>query len=236
MDFLLFIKDHFWHAFPILVCGGVAVAIIIERTWALFLYLPMRNPDGFFDRIATLVMKAQFAEAIKLCEKYQRKPTANVALTALTRAHLPESVIHDGLQLSLNKATGAIQRRTSYLATIANVATLLGLFGTIAGLIASFEAVGHADAQQKSALLSAGIATAMNATMLGLAVAVPCMIAYAILMNRTNAFIAELEQAAVRSIDIMKQRFYASELVRSPAATSSADEEPAEEKITRKAA
>jgi biopolymer transport protein ExbB len=231
MEFFSFIRDHFWHAFPILLCGGIAVAITIERFWALFVYLPLMHADAFFDRISGFVMKAQFAEAVKLCEMNKRKPTANVVLSALTRAHLPESVIHDGLQLSLQKATRSIQTRTAYLATIANVATLLGLFGTIAGLIASFEAVGHADAQQKSALLAAGIATAMNATMLGLGVAVPCMIVYAILMNKTSAFMAELEHTAVKSLDIMKQRFYSSELVQSPFATSDK-----EERTSRKAA
>lgn len=232
MEFLNFITEHFWHAFPILVCGAIAMAITIERFWALFLYLPMNNAEGFFDQIAGYIMKAQFSEAVKLCEMNNRKPTANVTLAALTRAHLPESVIQDGLQLAVQKAMRTIQKRTPYLATIANVATLLGLFGTIAGLIASFQAVGHADAQQKSALLAAGISTAMNATMMGLGVAVPCMIVYAILMNRTSAMIAELEHTAVKSLDILKQRFYASEYVQP--VTHLSDHK--EEKGSRKAA
>jgi biopolymer transport protein ExbB/TolQ len=223
MEFLNFIKEHFWHAAPILACGGCAVTIVIERFWALFLYLPMRNAERFLEKVSQHVMKAQFPEAVKLCEMNKRKPLANIALAALTRAHLPESLIYDGIQLSVQKCTRSIQKRTPYLATIANVATLLGLFGTIAGLIQSFEAVGHADAQQKSALLAAGIATAMNATMLGLGVAVPCMITYSMLMNRTGDLIADLEQTAVRSLDILKQRFYSSELVQSPVADSSDD-------------
>jgi biopolymer transport protein ExbB/TolQ len=105
------------------------------------------------------------------------------------------------------------------LATIANVATLLGLFGTIAGLVQSFEAVGHADAQQKSALLSAGIATAMNATMLGLGVAIPCMIAFSFLMNRSNRLVADLEESSVQITDALKQRFYASEFIENRKAT-----------------
>jgi biopolymer transport protein ExbB len=94
-----------------------------------------------------------------------------------------------------------VQKRTVFLATIANVATLLGLFGTIAGLIQAFEAVGAADAQQKSALLAQGISTAMNATMLGLAVAIPCMIAFSFLMNRTNQLTGDIEQSAIRALD-----------------------------------
>ena len=70
---------------------------------------------------------------------------------------------------------------------------------------------GHADAQQKSALLAAGISTAMNATMLGLAVAIPCMVAFSFLMNRTNQLTSDIEQSAVRAMDILKQRYYAAE-------------------------
>jgi hypothetical protein len=97
------------------------------------------------------------------------------------------------------------------VATIANVATLLGLLGTIAGLIHSFEAVGHADAQQKAALLAAGISTAMNATMLGLGVAIPCMVAFSFLVNRQNQLIGDVDQSAVQILDILKQRYYAAE-------------------------
>lgn len=233
MEFLNFIRDHFWHAFPILLAGGIAVALTLERFWSLFIDSPLRDSERFFEKISGLVMKAQFGEAVKLCEGYARKPMANILHAALTRAHLPESVVHDGIQLSLQRNTRQIQKRTAYLATVANVATLLGLFGTIAGLIQSFEAVAHADAQQKSALLSAGIATAMNATMLGLGVAIPCMVVYSLLMNRTNVLISELEQTAVRSVDILKQRFYTSELI-SPAGGSASGS--GEQEKPRKAA
>jgi len=161
-------------------------------------------------------MKTDIAEAARLCDKYRRKPVANVVKAALQRAHLPEGLIRDGIQLSLQNCTRAILKRTSFLATIANVSTLLGLFGTVAGLIQSFQAVAHADAQQKSALLSAGIATAMNATMLGLGIAIPCMIVFSLFTNRTNSLIADLESAAVRTHDILKQRFYSSEFIKSP--------------------
>jgi biopolymer transport protein ExbB/TolQ len=126
----------------------------------------------------------------------------------LLRAHQPESLIENSLEIAIHEAQQSIQKRTAFLSTIANVATLLGLFGTIAGLIHSFEAVGQADPQQKSALLAAGISTAMNATMMGLAVAIPCMVAFSFLMNQSNRIVAEVEQSAVRILDLLKQRFY----------------------------
>jgi biopolymer transport protein ExbB/TolQ len=206
-----FIRTGFWHVVPILLVGAIAVAIILERTRALFSVYPIKNTREFYDKLSDLVVAGKVAEAISLCDRYQQKPVAQVIKQALLRAHQPETLIEHGLQIAVGEATQSIQRRTSFLATIANVATLLGLFGTIAGLIASFEAVGHADPQQKATLLAAGISSAMNATMLGLAVAIPCMVAFSFLMNRTNKLIGDVDGSAVRALDILKQRFYAAE-------------------------
>lgn len=213
MDFITFIKTNFFHVAPILFLGAAALAIIIERFHVLYVISPIKDMEGFFHHVSELVMKSMIPEAIAYCDQQKEKPAAKVTKAALSRAHLPENLIQDGVQIALHKCTQALTKRTSFLATIANVATLLGLFGTIAGLVQSFEAVGHADAQQKSALLSAGIATAMNATMLGLGVAIPCMIAFSFLMNRCNRLVADLEESSVQITDALKQRFYASEFI-----------------------
>ncbi len=210
-NFFEFLRTGFWHIAPLLVAAVFAVAIIAERMRALYNIYPIKDTQGFFDKLTDLVMAGKLGEAIALCDRFPSKPLAQIAKQALLRAHQPESLIEHGIQLAVGDATAAIQKRTAFLATIANVATLLGLFGTIAGLIHSFEAVGHADAQQKGALLAAGISTAMNATMLGLGVAIPCMIAFSFLMNRQNRLIGEVDQGAVRVLDILKQRYYAAE-------------------------
>lgn len=211
MNFIEFIKNNLMHVLPILISGAIGVAIVLERLNALFQSYPIHDLDGFFKQISNLVMVGKIQDAVRVCEQYPKKPVAKVVKTALLRSHMPETVIEDGLHIAVSDATQSIQRRTSFLATIANVATLMGLMGTILGLINSFDAVGHADAQQKSALLSAGIATAMNATMLGLGVAIPCMIAFSFLMSRSNQLIAQIEDASVKSLDILKQRFYSTE-------------------------
>ncbi len=206
-----FLRTSFWHVLPILIAGAFAAAIVIERLRALYSTYPIRDTQGFFDKLTDLVMAGKLGEAVALCDRFTAKPAARVAKQALLRAHQPDALIEHGVQLALGEATQAIQKRTSFLATIANVATLLGLFGTIAGLIHSFEAVGHADAQQKAALLAAGISQAMNATLLGLAVAIPCMVAFSFLISRTNRLVADVDDAAIRTIDLLKQRYYAAE-------------------------
>lgn len=209
--FFDFLRTSFFHVAPILLAGVIGIAIIVERSRALFSVYPVKDSRSFFDRLTELVLSGKMSEAVSLCEKYPEKPVAQIARQGLVRANQPESLIEHGLQLAVGEATQRIQKRTAFLATIANVATLLGLFGTIAGLIASFEAVGSADPQQKSALLAAGISQAMNATMMGLGVAIPCMIAFSFLMNRTNRLVAEVDHAAVHVNDILKQRYYAVE-------------------------
>lgn len=209
--FFDFVRQNFMHVAPILAAGAIAIAIIAERSRALFQVYPIQDQQGFFDKVTDLVLAGKNQDAVALCDRFPAKPTARVVKQALLRAHQPEALIEAGLQIAVGESTQAIQKRTNFLATIANVATLLGLFGTIAGLIQSFEAVGHADPQQKSALLAAGISTAMNATMMGLGVAIPCMIAFSFLMNRTNRLLADIEQSAIRTLDILKQRYYQAE-------------------------
>ena len=159
-----------------------------------------------------MVLSDRLAEAVAMCERYKSKLVPQVVREALLRAHQPELMIEDGLAIVVSEAMEKLQKRTQFLATIANVSTLLGLLGTIIGLIQSFEAVGSASAQTRSALLAQGISVAINATMLGLAVAIPCMIAYSYLMNRTNRIATEIDQAAVRILDLLRQRYYAAEL------------------------
>jgi biopolymer transport protein ExbB len=203
-----FIKENFWHVMPILVAAVLAIAIVMERLRALFVTYPMHDRKQFFDRLRGYIMADRLMDAIALCNVYESKPMAQVVREGLIRGHQPEEMVADGLALAVSEASQRITQRTAYLATIANVATLLGLFGTIAGLIQSFEAVGSANASEKSALLAAGISTAMNATMLGLGVAIPCMVAFSFLMNRTNRMSAELDQAAIRTMDLLRQRYY----------------------------
>ncbi len=209
--FLTFISENLEHVAPILIAAALALVITIERTRALLFAYPLRGSAAFFDRIRNMVMSDRINEAIVLCDLYKEKPVVSVVKEGLIRAHQPENIIEHGLQIAVSEAMDRVQKGTSFLATIANVATLLGLFGTILGLIQSFEAVGNANAQQRSTLLANGISTAMNATMMGLAVAIPCMIAFSYLINRSNRLQTEIDRSAVKILDLLKQRYYSSD-------------------------
>jgi biopolymer transport protein ExbB len=208
-----FCIEHFSHVAPILIAGALGIIITLERYVALTMSYPMANSDAFFERLRLMIMKDQIKDAVALCERFRNKPAARIVREGLMRAHQPESLIESGLEIVISESTEKIQARTAYLGTIANVATLFGLFGTIIGLVQSFEAVGSANAQARSALLANGISTAMNATMLGLGVAIPCMIAFAFLNSRTTKLVSEVEQSGLRTLDILRQRYFSASVV-----------------------
>ena len=96
-----------------------------------------------------------------------------------------------------------LENRTGYLAVLANVATLLGLLGTIIGLISAFTAVAAADPAQKSTLLSQSISVAMNTTAFGLIAAIPLLILHALIQNKTASIVNSIEMAAIKFLNIM---------------------------------
>ena len=203
-----FVFTNFTHVLPILLAGVFGIAIIAERTRALFLVYPLAGKKKFLDRVRELVLSDRVQDAIILCDHYPKKAIPQIVKQGLLRAHLPENMVSDGLNITVGEWVDVISKRTGFLSMIANVATLMGLFGTIVGLIQSFEAVGAVDASQKSAILAAGISTAMNATMIGLAVAIPCMVLFSFLMNKSNRIVGELDLCSLEVLDIIRQRSY----------------------------
>ncbi len=103
------------------------------------------------------------------------------------------------------EALPAIEKRTAYLATFANIATLLGLLGTIIGLIAAFSAVANADPAEKATLLSQSISIAMNTTAFGLIAAIPLLLVHAYLQGKTNAIVESLEISMVKFLNFMER-------------------------------
>lgn len=211
--FLSFIKDNWLHVLPNLILGVIGAAIMAERWKALVVTYPLKNMNGFFDQLRDMIMSDRVSEAMSLCDRYRVKPSAHVVKEGLMRANQPETIIEDGLSLAVTEMSQKITRNTSFLGTIANVSVLVGLFGTIIGLIQTFGAMGgDIKPQEKAARLAAGISTAMWSTIIGLGIAISCMVAFSFLMNRTNRLIAELDHSAIRVLDLIKQRFYSAEI------------------------
>ena len=180
----------------ILIVLVVGLAIMIER----FLYIAVKNridTSAFVSRILEFVKQGNVQSAINLCDR------SKAALPVITKAGLQVSAespqdIQNAFELAAMAELPKLERRTHYLSMIANVATLLGLLGTIIGLIQSFQAVASADSSQKAALLSAGISVAMNTTAFGLIVAIPCMVSHSYIQSKTNAIIDDINENVAR--------------------------------------
>ena len=99
-----------------------------------------------------------------------------------------------------------LEKRTHYLATFANIATLLGLLGTIMGLIQAFTAVANANPAEKADMLSASISVAMNTTAFGLMAAIPLLLIYTVLQTKTTELVDSLEMASVKFLNILTER------------------------------
>jgi len=109
------------------------------------------------------------------------------------------------LEEKILEATPAIEKRTHYLATLANVATLLGLLGTIMGLIDAFTSLSGAEASERATLLSSSISVAMNTTAFGLMTAIPLLLIHTFLQSKTNQIVDTLDMSEAKCLTLMNQ-------------------------------
>ncbi len=205
--------EEVWHAllegapFSFINIGvlAFALAVIAER----FVYILTKyrvNTTEFMGQIRKLVQAGNIDRAIKLCEAAPL-PLLQVVKSGLTQVNRGEEAIIANMEEQLGEAVPSLEKRIPWLWTLANLATLIGLLGTIRGLIRAFKAVGEIDAPaQKSALLSAGIAEAMWNTFLGLLIAVICMFFHLILHSMAKKQKHEMEKAAQKLENLLVLR------------------------------
>jgi len=193
----------------LLVTAVFVVALAIERAYFISIRSNI-NADKFMKDIRRLVTKKQYKEAVQVCEKFNDKALPYVVGTGLrVLDNEDEEVDFRTVQNAVDEGTLEIipklQQRTGWLATLGNVATLLGLMGTIYGLILAFNSVSSpgVDAAEKSRLLAAGISTAMNTTLIGLSIAIPAVLVYTYIHNKTMEIIDEIDEHTVKLINLI---------------------------------
>ena len=189
---------------PIVLVLSAGVAIGLER----WLYLRRAERDthrlwselapmlqaGDLTRLTTAVNDSRDALATVLNHALQRLPTAE---------HRED--IESSMEEGLMEVTPRLEKRTHYLATFANIATLLGLLGTIMGLISAFEAVADADPAEKATMLSNSISVAMNTTAFGLMAAIPMLLVHSYLQTKTSTLLDSIEMASMRFLNMFVQ-------------------------------
>jgi biopolymer transport protein ExbB/TolQ len=201
---------HFFQAggtymYFILAVGVVILAFVLERFWVIGRAAAV-NCDKLTHDIVSKISKGDMTGAADICRRV-KNPIATVAHAIVSRGDAADE------QKLQNAADGAatvvlppLSRRLPYLAMLANVSTLMGLMGTIFGLITAFSAVDAADPAQRSAFLAAGISEALNCTAFGLLVAVPTLLAHAFLVSKVERVVENVDFISVRVIDAMTRR------------------------------
>jgi biopolymer transport protein ExbB len=188
--------------YPILIVFAIGVAIAIERYVTL---TKIRNENSsVWTLIQPLLKSGEFDKAREITNK-DSSAIAQVLSMGLARqgAVRRRDDIEIAMEESMMEIVPQLEKRTPYVALGANVATLLGLLGTIMGLIQAFTAVANANPAEKADLLSASISVAMNTTAFGLMVAIPLLVTHTVLTAKTGQIVDSLEMATVKVLNVI---------------------------------
>jgi biopolymer transport protein ExbB len=190
---------------PILLVGAIAAAITIER------YITLARMGAgnrrTWSRVEPVLTTGDFDKVREVTAKDESSIARVLSMgLALEGGVRRRDDVEKAMQESMMEIVPQLEKRTHYLATMANVATLLGLLGTVSGLIHAFAAVATVNPAEKANLLSASISEAMNCTAFGLVTAVPILVVHAFLQSKTMGLTDGLETAAIRFLNALAAR------------------------------
>jgi len=209
MDFFYSIAGFFSSGglfmYPILLVFAVGVGVAIERY--VTLTMVTNKNQLVWEKVQPLLSNGEFDEARKLTSEDEStiSQVLNMGLSLQGAVRRRED-IEIAMEESMMEIVPRLEKRTPYVALASSIATLLGLLGTIMGLIQAFTAVANANPAEKADLLSASISVAMNTTAFGLMVAIPLLIIHAILTSKTGDIVDSLEMATVKALNVFWRR------------------------------
>jgi biopolymer transport protein ExbB/TolQ len=195
-----FFQDGGMFMYPIVIVFAFGAAIAVER-W-IYLTRATNSNKTLWKQVTPYIKQRKFAEAVGVTQK-SKAAIATVLSYGLKRSATARrrDDIEKAMEESMMEVMPRLEKRTHYLATFANMATLLGLLGTIIGLINAFTAVSGANPAEKADLLSASISVAMNTTAFGLMVAIPLLLVHTLLQTKTTELVDSLEMASVKFLN-----------------------------------
>lgn len=191
----------------IVAVGMFGIYLLFDRYRALYFGYSLPAVP-FMKQVITLIEQDKIEEAITFCTANDKKPLAYVTKRILERSDRAEADIESSLDIAASETAPKLTKNLGHLAMVANVVTLIGLLGTVVGLITAFRAVSFADVSQKQTLLAEGISIAMTATMLGLMFAIPTMIAYSFLHAKQGLLFNEIDQCSKQVMEALRSRVY----------------------------
>ena len=190
--------------YPILLVLALGLAIAIERY--MYLTYAKQTNRSMWQKLVPLLQRNDYKQAMSVSSA-SKADIGKILTYGLTRlqASRNRTDIEMAMEEGLMEVIPRLEKRTHYLATFANIATLLGLLGTIIGLIQAFTAVASANPADKADLLSASISVAMNTTAFGLMVAIPLLLIFTVLQTKTTELVDSMEMATVKFLNVISE-------------------------------
>jgi biopolymer transport protein ExbB len=194
------VKAGGWVMIPIIACSVIAAAIILERLWTLQRkrVVPAELPAKVWGWVEKKQLDDRHIRAL-----HESSPLGQVLAAGLAKRHRPRSVIKESIEDTGRHVVHELERFLNSLGTIAAISPLLGLLGTVTGMIQTFNAVTEHGIGDPSAL-AGGIAQALITTVGGLCVAIPALVAYRYLHGRVSELVVQMEKEALRLIDAIE--------------------------------
>lgn len=177
--------------------GVIAIVIAVERFTTLYLKTKFNK-----EQILSETRNSIFSGRLQLSGQTIIHKIIQAGFSAFERSK-NDSEVQIAIDAAASKYFPQLEKRTSYLTMLANIATLTGLLGTISGLITSFAGAAKADPAEKAVLLAAGISEAMNATAFGLIVAIPSLLAFGFLQGRTQSLMDDVNEVVLEAMNFV---------------------------------
>lgn len=206
-----FIVHKFYEGGPLVMGSiffvlGLSLVIIVERTYRFWMQYDLENSENFMLVVQKMVMADSIENALRLCQKSRPKLIPLILSQGLKRANETPQEIENAMEHATQTVLPKVSQRVALLGTTANVATLLGLLGTIFGLMKSFGAAATATGAQKQTILAEGIAEALTATSFGLGTALICLLAHGILSAKQQSLMSSISRSAAHLSDLLYTR------------------------------
>ena len=189
---------------PTFIIGLLGLAIAIERLFVIFVRSNV-NKENFVAQLTTLIVSGNLDKAIKFVTGQPATPLANVVKAGLMKINKSDAEVQAALDEATLRELPRLEARTGFLAMFANVAMLVGLLGTIFGLMKCFGSVAKpgVDPALKSQILAEGISEAMNCTAFGLLTAICCLLAFSMINGKTQHLIDDINETAVSVLNLV---------------------------------
>jgi len=200
-----FFQDGGLFMYPIMIVLALGVAIAIERY--IYLTIIKRRNKSLLKKLIPMLQGGDFQGAFAVTSKSNHAVSRMLSegLVCMKTTN-DRDEIETAIEDSMMETIPQLEKRTHYLSMFANIATLLGLLGTIIGLIKAFTAVAAVDPALKGEILSTSISVAMNTTAFGLMTAIPLILIYTILQAKTTEIIVSLEMSVVKFLKLLTKR------------------------------